>query len=122
MKAGCSQMSDPVMDFDRFSQRLEADAELMRELVDLYIVTYATLLDELQDAASALDTRRVQRTAHRIKGIARNFCADPSALAAEIVERIGESGQLAGCSEAVDRLVAELHRLHGTLVEFLEKN
>jgi two-component system sensor histidine kinase/response regulator len=110
----------PPLNLDLFSERLEGDVELMRELASLYIAEYPGQLNELRLALTGANAQRLRMAAHSIVGTATNFSAMAAAGAARVLEGMGESGNLSNAAEAVDALAAELHRLHLALAAFLD--
>ena|SRR5436190_15818505 len=107
----------PDTDFNLLLDRLGGDIELVRELVDLYIVEYPKQLADLQSAVASRDLRRVQQAAHKIKGTAKNFAAAPAEKSARALEETKEFGDGAAISEMTNRLSNELRRLQSTLEE-----
>lgn len=110
----------PIVNFARFSQRLDGDVALMRELAELYLSESVARIEDLKSAAMSGDAHRVHIVSHSIKGAARNFSAVPAAEAAQALEDLGEAGDVSGCGEAIDRLVFELRRLQDALESFLK--
>jgi HPt (histidine-containing phosphotransfer) domain-containing protein len=108
------------LDLALFSERLEGDVELMRELASLYIAEYPGQLKELRLAVTGADAQRLRMAAHAILGTATNFSAKASARAARVLEAMGESGDISNAAEAADALAAELHQLRLALAAFLE--
>jgi HPt (histidine-containing phosphotransfer) domain-containing protein len=105
----------PAVDYDLLLDRLGGDAELLRELVALYIVEYPKQLAELRSAVDACDLRRVQQAGHKIKGTARNFAAIPAAEAAQALEETKDFGDGTVISKMTSRLSHELRRLQAAL-------
>ena len=69
---------------------LEADEELMREIMRIFLRDYQACLDGLSDALKHADRAEVSARAHAIRGMVRNFGATRAAgLAAQLERRDG---------------------------------
>ena len=53
----------------------------------------------------------IGKQAHAIKGGAANLCAESLSGIANALEKMGKSGSRAECSELLDKLEKEFHRL-----------
>jgi two-component system sensor histidine kinase/response regulator len=69
---------------------LEADEELMREIMRIFLRDYQAGLDGLSDALKHADRVEVSARAHALRGMVRNFGATRAAgLAAQLERRNG---------------------------------
>ena len=100
--------------------RVDNDTAFLAETVEMLTSDGPPLLDELRRALAAGDAPAVGRTAHSIKGMVSNFCAVQAHAAAQRVEQIGKSGDLAAAPAAVQTLHEELDSLTGELLEFVK--
>jgi len=74
--------------------RVGGDAELLKEIAILFLDDYPKSLSELRDAVETGDAKRVERTAHGLKGSVSNFGARPAVDAALQLETMGRSQKL----------------------------
>ncbi len=77
--------AEAVFREDEAMSILGGDAELLREIADLFLEGCPAMLAELNDAIARGDDRGAKRAAHTIRGVVANFGAD---LAVESVEAI----------------------------------
>jgi HPt (histidine-containing phosphotransfer) domain-containing protein len=110
-----------IADLDLVLQRLDGDVELLRELATLYITEYPNQLQGLLDAVSAGDPEKIHRVAHKIKGTAFSFGAEPATEAARKLEETPEFTGGRDATDLAERLSHELSRLHLALEEFLAR-
>jgi len=99
-----TKLQTNVLDRELALERLGGDEELLREIARLFLDDYPKLMSELREAVESGDARRIERSAHSIKGSVANFAADPVCEAAFALEQIGRSGK-------VDTSVAALRTL-----------
>ncbi|MBX3471439.1 MAG: response regulator [Planctomycetes bacterium] len=113
-RAGASEAAASVeaAPFDRHAalERVEGDADLLRETLDLLLQDIERLLRELRAARAAGDMHRLARAAHELKGSAGNCGAMAIAAAAGRLEEAarrgdveGAAGELAGAEREVTR-------------------
>jgi HPt (histidine-containing phosphotransfer) domain-containing protein len=112
-------------DFDRAAAlaRCGDDAQLLRELIDMFLTEIRVWMFDLGKAVEAGDAASIKRLAHTIKGALCNFGTDkdnpgPSWAAALRLEEIGKSGDLAGAPAALADLRAAIEGLNATLEKF----
>ena len=83
-------MSDPV-NVGRLREATLADAELMGELVDLFLTDGADQLVFLEQAIASADWPSTRRTAHRLRGASSNVGAEELArLCSELEDSSSE--------------------------------
>jgi len=109
-----------VVDRAALLSRLEGDASLLSEIVDLFLETAPRLMRDLKQALASKDPGRLERAAHTLKGAVANFGARPAFEAAFKMEQHGQRGDLAAARKAwvsvekeMTRLKKELARLAG---------
>jgi two-component system, sensor histidine kinase and response regulator len=91
--------------------RVNGDAQLLSELVEVFVRNSAKLLGEIRDAAARDDARSLEFAAHQLRGSAANFDAWGVCAAAEKLEALGCQGSCTGAGLAVRQLEEELARL-----------
>ncbi|MFZ0883383.1 MAG: response regulator [Candidatus Acidiferrales bacterium] len=86
--------------------RFGGDAELLRELAELFIQSCPKMLEDIRDAVQKQDAKELERAAHSLKGCVGNFFSQGARETAQELESLGRSGQLAG-AEKLARLLEE---------------
>jgi HPt (histidine-containing phosphotransfer) domain-containing protein len=89
------QAADTVFDRAVALSRVGGDEELLKEIAVLFLEDYPKSLIELHLAIEAGDARRVERTAHGLKGSVSNFGARPAVDAAMELETLGREQEMA---------------------------
>ena len=99
--------------FDRATlwARVDGDADLLCEIVDLFLADCPDRLAELRDALTRQDTSGLARAAHRFKGALGNISANTALTAVRQLETLAHAGDLQGVTTALARLEEELVRL-----------
>jgi CheY-like chemotaxis protein/HPt (histidine-containing phosphotransfer) domain-containing protein len=92
--------------FDRQSllNAFDHDWNLFSELVDIFSKDYPQMLVTLREALSAGDAQTLSRTAHSLKGMLRNFQAEPAADTAFELEQKAKENQLQNLDQLIDKL------------------
>ena len=96
-------------------ERMDGDADLLREIIDIFLEDHLGGLKELHAAAEARDSVRLQRAAHTLKGAAGNFVAARATDLALQLEQICKGGDLDGGLALVAPLDQEITRLADAL-------
>lgn len=105
----------PVLDRAGAMERVGGDAALLDELYDMLLEQIAAGLAEMAQAVELGQARRLERTAHSLKGAAASLGAERFRQCAGELEQIGRSGDLAPAAEALVRLAAEEQALQAAL-------
>src|SRR5207245_8268096 len=84
-----------VVDRAALLSRLEGDASLLAEIVDLFLESAPRLMRDLKRALVSKDAGKLERAAHTLKGAIANFGARPAFEAASKMEEHGRRGDLA---------------------------
>jgi HPt (histidine-containing phosphotransfer) domain-containing protein len=111
--------AESLFDRKRGMERAGGDAELLRELVEVFQTECPKWLADIDAAAAASDARRLQRAAHTLKGAVDNFGARPVYNAALRLEQMARADDLAGAAEAVATLREICERLQTELAAWL---
>jgi HPt (histidine-containing phosphotransfer) domain-containing protein len=104
-----------VFDMEGLRERVEGDAELFEEMIELYLSSSPLLLTEIESAVAARDREKINRAAHTLKGVLKNMCATTCAEAALELETIGKTGDLERAAQSLGTLRQEYHRLKSVL-------
>jgi HPt (histidine-containing phosphotransfer) domain-containing protein len=97
-------------------ERLGGDEDLLREIAGLFLEEYPSLLAEIHAAIVAGDARRLERSAHTLKGSVANFGAEMAQQAALRLEQIGRSERLAEAPDAYADLTDIMEQLRPCLL------
>ena len=118
-EAGAKTVRDsspsPLIDREEAIARVGGDEGLLREIAQLFLDDYPRSLAELRAAAAHGDSRKVERSAHGLKGAVANFGAQRVVDAAAALERMGRAEELSGFAAALSALERSLSALHDEL-------
>ncbi len=104
-----------IMDRTLALSRVGGDEDLLREIAELFLDDYPTLLEGIRQAVADEDASGLERASHSLKGSVANFGAESVYRAALELERIGRSKDLSGVNEAFRILEESLGSLHPML-------
>ncbi len=100
--------SENRLDWSYALENVDHDEELLREVLDAFLVEGPQKLDEAQQAMAATDAVTLQRAAHTIKGALRIFGEPDVMQTAEDLEMAGKNEQFENTPELFERLSTEL--------------
>jgi two-component system, sensor histidine kinase and response regulator len=106
-----------IIDLAALRARVEDDTELLLEMIELFLDSAPTLLDEVAAGVQHGDARAVQLSAHALKGAMQSLGATAGARAALRLETIGITGDLTHADESVASLKEEFERLTFALAQ-----
>jgi HPt (histidine-containing phosphotransfer) domain-containing protein len=106
---------DPIIDRAAVLDRVGDDEELLREITAIFLTEYPSQIAEIRSAIGNQDAKRLERTAHSLKGSVSNFGAQAATSAAYRLEKIGRAQEMAQAPEAFDDLVSQFQRLRPEL-------
>jgi HPt (histidine-containing phosphotransfer) domain-containing protein len=95
--------------------RVGGDVELLKEIAILFLDDYPKSLSELHEAVESGDARRLERTAHGLKGSVSNFGARPVVNAALQLETMGRAQKLVEVEQVLRALELALAALRPEL-------
>ncbi len=98
-------------------ERVGGDAQLLRDIADLFLAEYPKLLEAIRSAVRSGDPLGVERNAHNLKGSVGNFGAERAYQAALQLETMGREKQLDAAPEALKKLETALDALRPELAE-----
>lgn len=107
--------SETVFDRAVALSRVGGDTELLREIAVLFLDDYPKSLRDLREAIAIGDAKRVERTAHGLKGSVSNFGARPAVDAALQLETLGRAQKLAEFEQVLRTLELALAALRPEL-------
>src|SRR5688572_30214330 len=99
--------------------RLGGDETLLREITEIFLEEYPTLLEEIRAAVQAGDPGRLERSAHTLKGSVANFGAAQATRTAYRLEQIGREQHLDEAPAALRALELHFSALRPALVDML---
>ena len=107
--------SEVVFDKAVALSRVGGDVELLKEIAILFLDDYPKSLSELREAIDTGDAKRVERSAHGLKGSVSNFGARPAVDAAMQLETMGRAQQLVEVEQVLRTLELALAALRPEL-------
>lgn len=90
---------------------VDGDRDLLVELTDLLRESAPAMLADIREAVIAGDVRKVERTAHRLRGSVSLFRASDAVRTATTLEHMGRGGDMAGGLTHCDRLEDQVRDL-----------
>ena len=122
-----SDISNDEGDSDRFKahgldrklidEAFDHDRGFFKEVFDLFVADYPLLMDSLNASLTSGDAVALSRYAHSIKGMVGLFKAEEAYNLAQLLEKKGKEGDLAGLSRILARLSDSLEQLKVDLTE-----
>jgi PAS domain S-box-containing protein len=100
---------------ERLQEYCDGDRRFERELLTEFSAALPQMVAELGSAIESGDAKRVEFSAHSLKGSCRTMGADALAAAVEELEWAAERGELAGAPRALELAAQELERLQAVL-------
>ena len=92
-------------------ERLGGDAELLGELIDIFLADSASLVQRVSDAVKNKDATALEAAAHKTKGTVSIFGSRGAVQAAQQLETMGKEGNLALAAEVFVQLKAHIEAL-----------
>jgi HPt (histidine-containing phosphotransfer) domain-containing protein len=108
----------PPVDHDQLMTRLGHDAELLADVVRLFLEDCPARLAAIKAAVDDRDGPRIRSTAHALKGVAGNLSAAGLFAATQLLERLGAEGRLDAAEAAWRGLSVEAADVINALRQF----
>jgi HPt (histidine-containing phosphotransfer) domain-containing protein len=105
----------PALSVPDLLASLDGDHVLLQELATIFLSDYPERLAAIRSAVEQRDAGALQAAAHCLKGSAANFGAPEAVSAAERLESMGRSGDLAGVKDAFTDLTVRMTQLTGEM-------
>ncbi|MBT8370188.1 MAG: response regulator, partial [Deltaproteobacteria bacterium] len=99
----------------------DGDRDFLKEVVDVFLSDYPKLIDDLRRAYKETDSNTLMRAAHSLKGMLKNFQADPAAELAFELEKQGKADNFDGIPETLENLVGQIAEVDKTLRGILDE-
>jgi two-component system, sensor histidine kinase and response regulator len=106
-----------VVDFPRLLERVGGDRKALAQLVRIFRADAPKQLARIRQAVRSSNAPALRSAAHAVKGAVANFAAPSATDAAARLQRMGDTGHLAGADGALDRLEREIERVLEVLAE-----
>lgn len=95
--------------------RVGGDEDLLREVAQLFLQEYPSLMGQIEDAVARADAGRVMETAHTMKGSLATLGAEAGTQIAFQLESMGRHRTLSGSHETCQALADQLTELKSEL-------
>ncbi len=102
---------ESILNLSEAMTNLDGDAELLEEILDIFIDTAEDQLQNIQNCIEAEDVKQVAVQAHGMKGGASNFCAKKFVRSALRLEIKAKDGNLDGAQELLEGMKAAFEDL-----------
>jgi signal transduction histidine kinase/CheY-like chemotaxis protein len=83
-----------IFDVATMSRNIGGDTALLEELLDLFLLRYQPMMENIRIALANKDQQAIEEAAHTLKGTASNLCASKVVLSAGQLEALGRLGTL----------------------------
>ena len=111
----------PPFDPGTLLARLGGDEELMREVIAMFIADARGMVDAVRKASSQGDAKKIEGSAHTLKGCLGELCAATAQGLARDLELAGREGRPADAAARFDALEAAVTELLAALEAFMNK-
>ncbi len=112
---------EPAMDMEAVLKNFDHDHEFLKMGVETFVDEYPQMLQQLRSALNSQDSQTLYQTAHALKGMVGNFCAQSAAERALALEIMGKENRLDQSEAELARLSAELGQLEQTLKHLIRE-
>ncbi len=102
---------ESILNLSEAMTNLDGDAELLQEIMDIFLETAGGQLQDIQNGIQDGDVKAVAVQAHGMKGGASNFCAKNFVRSALRLEIKAKDGNLDGAQELLDGMKASFNEL-----------
>ena len=96
-------------------QRVDGDAELLKEILDLFSQECPQFMAAIHSAIQKRDPAALNRAAHTLKGSLGNFGDSPPVATAQSLETMGQENNFVGAEAMYQKLAQEMARLNPAL-------
>jgi len=105
------------VDYSAALARVGGDADLLKELVGMFLEEYPKLLSQIREGLDRQDAASAASAAHQLKGLLAQFGAEAGRQAAFAVEQPARQGDLATTGVNWQVLEATMRRIHPELAK-----
>ena len=101
--------------------QLDGDAQLLGELIEVFLGDSGSLLQQVSDAVSCQDPVALERAAHKLSGTVSIFGSRPAMQAARALETMGRNRNLPHAAEVLVELKDQMEALEEGLGELRQE-
>ena len=112
--------SNAIFDYQTLFDLVDGDRQLLTELLELFIKDLPHRVDDIQNAIESNDARKLEVSAHSIKGALLNISAGMAARAASKLEHVGKMNNTEQFNKSFSDLAEELEKLKEMLTRIVE--
>jgi HPt (histidine-containing phosphotransfer) domain-containing protein len=112
----------PAFNHDELMDRIDGDFEFLEESIEMLEEDARPLVEQIRAAVAARDASSLASSAHTLKGMLSNFCAETAEGTAGDLERRGRENRLEDVAPVVDALDQAITLLRAELKAFLGEN
>ncbi|MEQ8791778.1 MAG: ATP-binding protein [Pirellulaceae bacterium] len=116
-----AEAADAAVDWDAALEHTGGDADMLLQLVDIFLVEYSRMLDDVRQARDAQDGPRLTRAAHSMKGSLSYFAAQSAYEVARLLEEAGKQRTFEQADGLIDALASNLEQLTPELEAFKQR-
>lgn len=109
-----------TFNFAELLERIDNDAELLRELLTIFKRDYPRRLHSLKEAITGVEMKQVEAASHSLKGMFSNLGMDRAAAVAAHLEQMGRNRARVGLEDALAHLEHEVAGVLPVLDAYLE--
>ena len=110
-------MSDQILDFNDFMERVQNDKELFFELLDIFVADYYVKRKQLGEAIANKDYKTIEYVGHFLKGSCGNISSAPLRIIFSDLEQQGKANKLTDG----DQYLADIDQKFEELIQFIGK-
>ena len=107
---------ESILNLSEAMVNLDGDAELLQEIMEIFLETAGEQLQSIQNGIEAGDVKAVAVQAHGMKGGASNFCAKKFVRSALRLEIKAKEENLDGAQELLDGMKSAFEELREVAV------
>jgi HPt (histidine-containing phosphotransfer) domain-containing protein len=111
------EAASPI-DMDRIVENNAGDADLVREMAELFVDECPRMLQQIRDALAQRDTKLLSQSAHFLRGSLVNFTDGPAVQALSEIEEACRGDDIQRAALAWDQLQEHLGRITPVLRSF----
>jgi HPt (histidine-containing phosphotransfer) domain-containing protein len=109
----------PLIDFDQLEAATDGDAEVMRELVNLYFQQAGEIMAGLEEAAKAGDAAQINHLAHKLAGSSLACGMSAPAPFLRKLEHEAREGRIEGAAQTLVLAASSLEKMRGKAESYL---
>jgi hypothetical protein len=118
-RRGTADGGGQIVDWPEALTAVQGDRALLRELAEVFLQDYGSLLLAARTALTCGDAARLQRTSHTLRGAVRQFCAQTVEEGCDDLERAAGNDKLIGALETLAALECKIGQLAEALRAWL---